>query len=327
MPDGSYAYNAFGEPAKNQDPQAQFPLERTYTEWKLSAFASGGVDMGGKFGGDGATVVSTCQDCHMPRTKAMGCVDGPERPDLAKHEFAGASAWVIDIIGKYAAGDPAVDPAAIEAGKAAAISMLQRSATVDATVQAGKLQVRVTNQSGHKLPTGHIEGRRAWVNVVFYDALGAVIKEHGHYDHAEAELDEASTTVFEMHVGISAAASKVTGLPEGRTTHMALADVVDKDTRIPPRGFDPATYEPVGSGAVGMAFAKGQHWADLSYGIPAGAVKAGVTVYYQTVTRHYIEALRDGNKTDDWGKTLYDLWIASGKNAPTPIASIEKTLP
>lgn len=56
-------------------------------------------------------------------------------------------------------------------------------------------------------------------------------------------------------------------------------------------------------------------------------MKASVTVYYQTVTRHYIEALRDGNKTDDWGKTLYDLWIASGKNAPTPIASIEKNLP
>ena len=31
----------------DHDPHAQFPLERTYTEWKLSAFANGGVDMGG----------------------------------------------------------------------------------------------------------------------------------------------------------------------------------------------------------------------------------------------------------------------------------------
>ncbi len=326
QPGGGYAYNPFGQPPADHDPRAQFPLERTYTEWKLSAFAQGGVDMGGVFGGDGAGVVSTCQDCHMPRTKAAGCIDGPVRSDLRKHEFAGASAWVIDIIGKYAANDPAVDPVAIAAGKAAAISMLQRSATVEAKRAGANLAVRVTNQSGHKLPTGHIEGRRAWVNVVFRDKDGAVVAERGKYDYAEAELDEASTTVFEMHIGLSPAAAAKTGLPAGPTTHMSLADTIEKDTRIPPRGFDPATYEPAGAGALGLPYAKGQHWADLSYAIPTGATSATVTVYYQTVTRHYIEALRDGNHTDHWGDTLYQLWLQTDRNAPVAITSTTTAL-
>jgi hypothetical protein len=41
--DGSYAYNALDTPVENEDLATHFPLERTYTEWKLSSFADGGV--------------------------------------------------------------------------------------------------------------------------------------------------------------------------------------------------------------------------------------------------------------------------------------------
>jgi hypothetical protein len=46
-----------------------------------------------------------------------------------------------------------------------------------------------------------------------------------------------------------------------------------------------------------------------------------VTLYYQNLPRHYIEALRDSNVTDHWGQTLYDLWEATGKGAPILMAS------
>ena len=85
-------------------------------------------------------------------------------------------------------------------------SIVQRAATLNANQLAGRLTVRVTNESGHKLPTGHIEGRRVFVNVQMFDASDALVREYGHYDWETAELDEASTSVYEMHVGLSPAA-------------------------------------------------------------------------------------------------------------------------
>lgn len=318
-PDGSWRYNTIDERVPDEDPWTQFPLERTYTEWKLSSFGAGAVDLGGRFGGARGPLVSTCQDCHMPTTTARGCYFGRVRDDLARHEFAGAAAPALDLIVAHYADDPAVDPALVAAARARAVSMLERAATLGLAREGGELAVRVYNQSGHKLPTGHIEGRRVWIHVRFLDAAGALVGEHGHYDAAEAHLDEASTTVFEMKVGLSPDAAAATGLPAGETTHMALADTIEKDNRIPPRGFANAAYEEGGAPAVGTVYVDGQYWGEARYPIPAGAVRAEVELFYQSLTRHYIEALRDGNTTDDWGEILHELWVETGRGAPIPM--------
>ena len=320
--DGTYAYNALGEPSPSADPWQQFPLERTYTEWKLSAFANGGVDMQGRFGGTGGPVVSTCQDCHMPKTTGQACFWGPTYPDLARHDFAGASSWVLDIIARANPADPNVNLKAIAAGKAAADDMLARAATLTMTQEGGRLAVRVTNESGHKIPTGHIEGRRIFLNVKFFAKNNKLLREYGHYDPKTAHLDEDNTVVYEMHVGLSAAAAAATGYPAGETTHMALADVIEKDNRIPPRGFNNAAYEAGGAPAVACVYEDGQHWSDTDFAIPPGATSVAVTLNYQTVTRHYIEALRDGHHTNTKGQELYDLWIESGKGAPVLMATL-----
>ncbi len=322
QPDGTYRYNAIDQAVPDEDPWTQFPLERTYTEWKLSAFAAGGVDLGGRFGGNRGPVVSSCQDCHMPASTAKGCFFGRERDDLASHEFAGAAAPTLDLILEQLAGDPEppVDPALVVAARARAVSMLERAATLVPFERDGTLVVRVVNQTGHKLPTGHIEGRRIWVSVRFFDAIGTIVAEHGHYDVAEAELDEASTIVFEMHVGLSDDAAVVTGLPPGVTSHMALADTIERDSRIPPRGFDNAAYEAAGAPAVGASYADGQYWHDEAYPIPAWAVRAEVELDYQSLPRHYIDGLRDGNVTDGRGQELHDLWTATGRGAPIVMA-------
>jgi hypothetical protein len=320
--DGSYRYNALDTPPESEDLATHFPLERTYTEWKLSAFASDGVDMGGRFGGEGGGVVSTCQDCHMPVRAGQACNIGPERADLRSHDFAGASSWVLDIMGRYYADDPDVDPEALAVGMAAANDMLTRAASLDLAQDAGGvLRARVINESGHKLPTGHIEGRRAWVQVRLRDAAGNLLREYGGYDPASAELDEAGTVVYEMAVGLSDAAAEISRQPAGRTTHMALADTIVKDTRIPPRGFDNARYAAAGAPVVGRPYTDGQYWDDAHFWIPQAAVSAEVSVLYQTVTRHYIEALRDGNQSDHWGQTLHALWEQSGRAAPITMAT------
>jgi hypothetical protein len=326
QPDGSYRYNKLDERPPSEDPYQQFPLERTYTEWKLSAFATGGVDMGGRFGGDGATGVETCQDCHMPVTSGRSAGGAPLRPDLARHSFAGSAVPALDLIAEHTKGDVDVDPAALARGRAEALSMLQRAVSLAATQQSAVLNVRMTNETGHKLPTGHIEGRRIWLNVVFLNRSGALLGEYGHYDSETAELDESSTTVYEMLVALSDAAARVTRLPAGRTGHMVLADTIEKDNRIPPRGFDNAAFAAAGAPVVKASYADGQHWDDVTFPIPQGATEAVVTAYYQSTPRHYIEALRDGNVTDNWGERLHQLWTATGKGAPLPMASVSLAL-
>ncbi len=323
QPDGTYRYNDFDQPPPSEDLHALFPLERTFSEWRLSAFAAGGVDMGGLFGGTGPPVVSTCQDCHMPTATAAGCVFSAPRDDLAVHEFAGASSWVLEIIAEHYAGDPDVDQAALAAGRQKAIEMVQRAAALELAQDPGSLRARVINQGGHKLPTGHIEGRRVWTHVEILDDADLLLREYGHYDHDQAHLDEESTVVYEMKVGLSDAAAAATGVPAGVSTHMALADTIFKDNRIPPRGFDNAAFEAAGAPVVGATYADGQFWDDIDFWLPDAAARARVTVYYQTATRHYTEALRDGNVTDDWGQILYDLWLKTDKAAPVPIVSAE----
>lgn len=327
QPDGTYRYNAIDQPTPSEDPAMQFPLERTFSEWRLSSFANGGVDMGGRFGGFEGGQVSTCQDCHMPRrVPGQACFYGPEREGLRKHEFAGAAAQVLDIIAEYTLNDGEVDQAALSRGRAAAVSMLERAATLELSAPGRELGIRVINQTGHKLPTGHIEGRRVWVNARFFDRAGVLVGERGAYDMEEAELDEGSTTVYEMHVGLSDYAAKVTGLTPGPTGHMALADTIVKDNRIPPRGFENAAFEAAGAPVVGAAYADGQYWDDVRFEAPPGAVRATVALYYQNTPRHYIESLRDNNTTNDWGRTLYDLWERTGRGAPIEMASAEVSL-
>jgi hypothetical protein len=322
QPDGTYRYNAIDAPTPDENPATQFPLERTFSEWRLSEFANGGVDMGGRFGGVGADTVSTCQDCHMPRRPAgQACFYGPERTGLASHEFAGAGAQVLDIIAEHTRDDPEVDQAAIARGREAAVSMLRRAASLEVSQAGDALNVRVINESGHKLPTGHIEGRRVWVNVQFLDGSGAIVGEHGRYDYAEATLDETTTTVYEMRVGLSPFAASITGLPAGPTGHMALADTIEKDNRIPPRGFANEAFADAGAPVVGAVYADGQYWSDLAFRIPTGAAEARAGVYYQNTPREYIEHLRDYNTTDDWGRVLHSLWERTGRGAPIEMTS------
>lgn len=322
LADGTYQYNALDTPSPTDDPHQMFPLERTYTEWKLSAFAQDGVALGGRFGGEGADVVRSCQDCHMPKVSAMACVFGPERDDMRRHEFAGAGAQVLDIIALHTQNDPDVDQEAIGRARQAAISMLQRAATLEVAQRGDRLMARVVNESGHKLPTGHIEGRRVWVNVQFLNEQDQIVDEIGHYDYGQAHLDEEGTTIFEMHVGLSEAAASATGLDPGLTTRMALADVIVKDNRIPPRGWDNESYIAGGAPAVGEYYPDGQHWHDSWYGIVPDAVRARVIIYYQNTPRHYIEVLRDGNVTDHWGQTLYGLWEKTGRGEPILMTSV-----
>jgi len=167
------------------------------------------------------------------------------------------------------------------------------------------LTVRVVNQAGHKLPTGYPEGRRMWLAVRFLDGDGEVIREHGAYDFTARQLRPPSAgnvlKVYEARHAVDAAVAAATGLAPGTGFHLVLSNSVEKDNRIPPRGFRHAAYETIGAAPKGAAYADGQHWDDTSYRIPTRAAEAQVILYFETTTRGYVEFLRDSDPDGDGG--------------------------
>ena len=311
-----YVFNGLNTPHPSHDKYEQFPVERTYSEWLASEFAQGPINMGGLFGGN-QPAVSTCQDCHMPKTNGQGCGFAPFRPDLPQHHFNGGNTWVLKAVRSlYPDSETFLSQTSVDASIARTMTMLQNASHMTLTTTAFDLAVRVTNNSGHKLPTGYPEGRRMWVNVRFRDAAGVIIAERGRYDPQSAVLITADTKVYEAKLGIDAAVSAISGVPAGESFHFALNNVWIKDNRIPPRGFTNAGFASVQARPVGYAYADGQYWDDTHYPIPPGARRAEVTVYYQTISKEYIDFLREQNSTNNAGQIAYDQWVLHGRSAP-----------
>ncbi len=328
-PDGTFSLTELDTPHPTQQQNDMFPVHRTYQEWLHSYYGqTEGVQHNGRFGGNHPTgVMQVCQDCHMPDTILAGCGLGGvyvERQDMPAHLFAGANTWVLGAIQElYGPTATGLSQNEVDAAIARNIDMLEKATDTTVEQEGQELHVRVINRSGHKFPTGFPDGRRAWINVRFFDADEVLISERGAYDFDLAELSEEDTKVYEAIMGVDAEQSTATGLPEGPTHHFVLANTILKDNRIPATGVYVADYADNGAAPVGASFQEGQHWDDTIYDIPTGTASAIVTVYYQTTSKSFIEFLRDENTTDELGQQAYDLWVAHGKSAPAPIDVVE----
>ena len=305
------------------------PLERTYSEWKNSAYPAGVYAP--QFAGnrpDGT--VQTCQDCHMPDAAAKGCNDpgAPLRADLPRHDLTGGSSWMIGVVGALYPTE--TDPATLAAGATRSREMLQRAATLElAVVPEGdsmRAQVTVTNHAGHKLPTGYPEGRRMWIQLVAYDGLNHVVFESGAYDPSTGSLNhDALIQTYETHLGISPPLAAALGATAGPSFHFALNDTVYLDNRIPPIGFTNAAFAGFGGAPRDESrpeprYADGQNWDAAAYPLPPGTRRLSARLYYQSTSREYVEFLRDMNTTNGAGQTMYDAWVANGRSAPVEIA-------
>ena len=313
-----------------------FPVERTYEEWLNSDYAKGGVLAPQFAGAKSDGMVASCQDCHMVRQVGEAAVINPVFRDcnttgcLPAHVFAGGNTWVPQIL-----QDPrwrlnsALDAAALDQTTLAARSMLSRAATLGLSLddQGGQrvLSVRVTNETGHKLPTGYPEGRRLWLNVRAFDASGAIIYESGAYDEATGLLvKDADIKVYEAEQGLTPEMAELVGLEPGPTFHFALNNTTIKDNRIPPRGYTVAAFDRPGLRPVGATYFDGQYWDDTEYVVPSQTERVVVTLYYQLSSRDYIEFLREMGGAD--GETLGLLWDDS-KSPPEVVATAEFPAP
>ncbi|MCF7674406.1 MAG: cytochrome c family protein [Akkermansiaceae bacterium] len=320
--DGVYQTNPFNTTGGDVSAHSAGPVERTFSEWKHSAYNSPEGIYQPEFAGNKADGrVSTCQDCHMHDVSGKGCTSpaAPTRPDLPLHDMTGGSTWLPPILATLYPDQ--IDAAAVQAGVVRATAMLRNAADLTVAVEDGRLLVRVTNQTGHKLPTGYPEGRRMWVNVKFLDAAGALIGESAAYDAETAELShDAEAKIYEVHPGIGSNISSTVGLPAAPSLHFVLNNKIYSDNRIPPRGFTNEAFATFGGAPVGHSYADGQHWDDTPYTIPAGTKRAEVSLFYQSTSREFVEFLRDENRTNSKGQEMYDLWAANGKCPPTLMA-------
>ena len=313
---GRFEPNPFDTPG---DPAAGFPEQTTFDEWAASEYAAAGVHAP-QFGRNQA-VVSSCQDCHMPQVSGRDATTGLRRDDLPLHDMTGANTFVPKIIPHHPVFGPEVDPALLDAGVVRATDMLRRAATLSLALADGELRVRVTNESGHKLPTGYPEGRRMWLEVRAFDRSRRVVYESGRYVFDTATLvEDADLKLWETRHGLDEEFAAQVALPAGKSFHLVLNNVVLFDNRIPPRGFSNAAFEAFDGAPVGASYADGQYWDEVGYPVGSGAVAAEATLWYQTASREYVEFLRDANTTNAAGFVLFDLWDAHGRSEPVAMA-------
>jgi hypothetical protein len=293
-----------------------FPLQSTYAEWAQSDFAR-------------RAQPETCQTCHMPEVggdplPSTRIPNAPARAGQRRHDFLGGNEWGPALM---RAAFPGELDAEFDAARAATQASLRTAATVafvepPSTGAAGatvRVRVRVTNNTGHKLPTGYEDARLIWVQV----RVGERVVSGAYVD--DDLVRDAQARVYEFEAG------RVEG---GRAVHsnfVAQHSTVLGDTRIPPRGMmADARTAPVGRDYAGGENGALRHWDDASFEVPlpatAGDVPVTVRLMYRATTKHYVEAIAAANTTDNRGRELLRLFNASGRAAPFEMASVTTTV-
>jgi hypothetical protein len=243
----------------------------------------------------------------------------PIRDDLPLHDLTGGNTFIPSLLPQIFPGE--VDGAALDAAILRARDMLKKAATFELLVTPNgtgfTANVKVINETGHKLPSGYPEGRRMWINLKAFDLEGSLLYESGNYDFNSAILDhDADIKIYEIKPGPDTDIASLTGLPAAPSFHFVLNNKVYSDNRIPPRGFTNANFEAIQSPPIGYSYADGQYWDNTQYSLPETTYTVEATLYYQTLSKEYVEFLRDENVTDQSGQIMYDLWNNNGKSSP-----------
>jgi MYXO-CTERM domain-containing protein len=307
-----------------------FNEQRTYSEWLGSVYAIPGDEF------------RSCQDCHMPLVEgvpAAGCLEyeglGYDQGGARRHLMLGANAQALRIIGDNfgSADQDAIDVAVAlmdEFVASAATLEVEFPDAVDLAVGLAALPVRVTNQTGHKLPTGYSEGRVMWLEVTATYA-GQVVWSSGAWDGAQIEADAQ----LRSYEGVAEKFS------DGTRNHLLLNDHWLVDTRIPAKGATPNfETDPVGNRYALLPDNTWPNYDDHSYAFAPAVVidqtpeaadddqlELSVRLLYLINTQSYLDQLRDDNVVNDAGQTAWDMYLDDGGPQPMVLASAAMTAP
>ena len=228
-------------------PASEFPEQMVYSEWEASRYAHGETQQ-------------SCQQCHMPR--AEGAVKIANRPlagrqaisprsNFAQHTLVGGNTLMMEILANHRQ-ELEVTSNQFEQSVAETRTLLQTAADLEIeTLSAanGTLHavVRVTNQSGHKLPTSY-PSRRVVLHLTLLDEQGQTRFESGRIDAQGRVVGLASEEEpgrYEPHHTLIRSPDQaqiyesVMGDSDGELTHTLLRGArYLKDNRLVPAGFD-----------------------------------------------------------------------------------------
>jgi len=295
------------------------PIERTYSEWSASDYSD-----------RTSPDAKSCFDCHMTAFEGKAAIlgDVPVR-ELARHDLVGANtvtpkmvAWLYEgdqnapaFLRNLTADAERVCDEAERRLQDDAATLEAKSLIVDAT--GAKLKIRVTNRTGHKLPTGYAEGRRMWVSHDVQYADGSAGPYAGLPDPVTFDFVDnvAPAQTWEILLGDG---------PGQHSFHFVTVDRILKDTRIPPKGFVPNpdtapvayTYPDDGQGRlvnydeVLLPLGESDCWPVL----------VDVKLHFQAASGSYYRFLVANSPT--FGPDLQASWEAVGGGVPVEMQSL-----
>jgi hypothetical protein len=138
-----------------------FPEQTSYLEWQNSIY------------GNNPAVQLACQSCHMLPAGAAAISNNPTslfpRNPVYQHNFIGGSSFILDIMSSHVQdlGTTASTEQLKATSQLTSAQLATRSgqiAVVDSSIENGlvKVTLSVSDQTGHKFPTG-FPSRRVWI--------------------------------------------------------------------------------------------------------------------------------------------------------------------
>ena len=301
-----------------------FNEQRTYSEWASSAFAAPGDDF------------RSCQDCHMPAVEDMpGCRDHVEvhhhETGGRRHDMVGANRFVVGLLADEATvldGVAFTHTLSVMDEFIRTAASLQVEAPEHVALDEGLqgLSVTVTNETGHKLPTGYSEGRVMWLEVVARHD-DEVVWSSGVWDARSGLADDPQLRTYQ---GVADA------FATGETLHLLRNDHWVEDTRIPPRGMtSDVETDPVGDRYTLQDDGTWPHFDVVDYGFEGvealadaeGQLDVSVRLLYLINTPDYIDFLAAENVTNDAGNDVEMLFDAAGGAEPLVLAEASVAIP
>jgi hypothetical protein len=348
------------------------PEQRTYTEWKYSDYGPGGASEQRcqdchmprmKHEYTDSTQVSLNADPLLTGYFPYGKNRNPNG-GTAFHKFGGANRDLpdvmsllypesdLEVIGAVTGNDTRIFPGMLsdrssmweraqrntEVSLKAAADVTIAKAPVETSPGHYEMQVKVQNNTGHRIPSGYPDGRRAFLTVAVRNAAGDVVYESGHYDPTSAYLyNDSQLTPLKRALSDSIDAAdnavmvyeRATGTenPDGSYTESTslLNDTILFDNRIPPDGYHPAEYKAAGTFFITYddratevpredptRYPAGQGYDLVTYTFtaePGLDLSARATLHWQTHTREFMEHLKTSDVSTlrpEGGPSLFD---------------------
>ena len=311
-----------------------FNEQRTYSEWLGSAYAE-----------EGGPLARSCQDCHMPAVADVaGCMGfnlggKTHATGGRRHELVGlnlGALTLVEALYSKEVGGP-IESAYFDFAREHVEALRTQSATieleapaeVDLTLGIDSLTVTVTNETGHKLPSGYAEGRVMWIELVAsYD--DAVVYSSGLWDEARQ--------VFQDDEQLRRYEALAEDFDDGTQLHLLRNNHWIVDSRIPPRGLTPnLETDPVGDRYALQDDNTWPHFDTALYAFPPAVVAeepdaasdllVRARLLYLINTPDYVEFLVEINDTNDAGTALAGLFEEHGPPAPIVLAEQTLTIP